>query len=157
MIRPARKGDLPNIRRIIVAAFGKDTIHYLLEDKFGVLEGKSWEDRKAEEIESFYRQNPDRVLVTELTGKVVGFASFSLDKERKMGVIQNNAVDPEFQNRGIGTAQIEHLLGIFKERGMNLAEVVTGLDPGYAPARCMYEKCGFEPTQERVYYHLSLS
>jgi ribosomal protein S18 acetylase RimI-like enzyme len=157
MIRPATEADLPEIRRIIIGAFGKDTIHYLLEEKYGVLGGKSWEDRKAEEIESYYRQHPNRVLVTELEGKLLGFASFSVDKERKMGVVENNAVDPGYQNRGIGTAQIERVLEIFREMGMQLAEVVTGLDSGYTPARRMYEKCGFEPTQERIIYHLSLS
>jgi N-acetylglutamate synthase-like GNAT family acetyltransferase len=157
MIRPAVEEDVPEIRRIIIAAFGKDTIHYLLEEKFGVLGGKSWDDRKAEEIESSYRQHPDRILVTELGGKVVGFASFSLDTERKMGVVENNAVDPEYQNSGIGSAQIERILDIFREMDMELAEVVTGLGPGYTPARRMYEKCGFVPTQERVLYHRSLS
>ena len=156
MIRPAREDDLPDIRKIIVAAFGKDTVHFLLESKFGVIGGKGWDEWKAREIESFYRKNPDRVLVTELEGKIVGFASFSLYREREMGVIQNNAVDPEYQNRGIGTAQIERVLEIFREEGMQLAEVETGLDAGYGPARSMYKKCGFEPTIERVTYHLSL-
>jgi ribosomal protein S18 acetylase RimI-like enzyme len=157
MIRPATEADLPEIRRIIIAAFGKDTIHYLLEERFGVLGGKSWEDLKAEEIESSYKQHPDRVMVTELEGKIVGFASYSIDKGRKMGVVENNAVDPDYQNRGIGTSQIERVLEIFRENDMQLAEVVTGLDSGYTPARRMYEKCGFEPTQERVIYHLSLN
>jgi N-acetylglutamate synthase-like GNAT family acetyltransferase len=157
MIRPAHEGDLPDIRRIIVEAFGHDTVHYKLEKKFGVLGGKTWDERKGDEIESFYRSHPDHVLVTESEGMVVGFVSFSCDWDRRMGEIQNNAVDPDFQNRGIGTAQISRALGVLKEMGMEFAEVSTGLGPGYAAARRMYEKCGFEPTIERVTCHLSIT
>lgn len=156
MIRTARPGDLPELRRIIVEAFGQSTMHYLLERRFGTIGGRSWELRKADEIESFYRAHPDGVLVTEEEGRILGFVSFHLDPERGMGKIGNNAVDPEYQNRGIGTRQIARVLEILRERGMKIAEVQTGLADDYGPARCMYEKCGFKPTMEFVTYHASL-
>jgi ribosomal protein S18 acetylase RimI-like enzyme len=156
MIRRARPGDLPELRRIIVEAFGKRTMHYLLERRFGPIGGRSWDLRKADEIESFYRYHPEGVLVTEEEGRILGFVSFQLDPDRRMGKIGNNAVDPEYQNQGIGTKQIARALDILKERGMNIVEVQTGLADDYAPARHMYEKCGFEPTMEFVTYHASL-
>ena len=156
MIRPAVEDDLPEIRRIIVDAFGENTIHFMLERRFGVMGGRGWDERKGDEIESFYRNHPDRVLVTEFEGSVVGFVSFSWDPDRKLGVIHNNAVDPDYQNRGIGTTQIAHALEVLREIGMEVAEVTTGLGPGYVAARRMYEKCGFEPTNRSVTQHLSL-
>lgn len=155
-MRRAKEKDLGDLKRIIVEAFGHETIHYLIEDKFGIVGGKSWKERKADEIESFFRAHPDKVLVSEREGKVVGFVSYSLDHDRRLGTIQNNAVDPDFQGKGIGTKQILCVLDIFRKEGLELAEVRTGKGPGYMPARRMYEKCGFEATMESVTYHLSL-
>ena len=156
MIRQAREEDIPSIRRIIVDAFGENTIHFILERKFGVIGRKGWKERKANEIEHFFRGHPDQVRVTEIAGRVVGFISFAFNVDRNMGVVLNNAVDPENQKKGIGTSQIKNVLGEFRKRGLELAEVSTGLGPGYSPARQMYEKCGFEPTFRGVTYHLSL-
>jgi ribosomal protein S18 acetylase RimI-like enzyme len=156
MIRKARDRDLPELKRIIVEAFGQSTMHYLLERRFGPIGGRSWDLRKADEIETFYRSHPENVLVTEKKGRILGFISFSLDQERKIGKIGNNAVAPEHQNRGIGTEQIVKTMGILKERGMKVVEVQTGLTEEYGPARHMYEKCGFEPTMEFLTYHASL-
>jgi GNAT superfamily N-acetyltransferase len=156
MIRQARPEDLGDLRRIIVAAFHHETIHYLVERRFGVVEGKTWDQRKGDEIESFLGAHPEWVLVTELDGEVAGFVTYALDEERKVGQVQNNAVDPRHQNRGIGTGQVHFVLDIFRREGMKLAEVVTGLGSGYAPARRMYEKCGFEALMENVRYYRCL-
>ncbi len=156
MIRAAREEDFPELRRIVVEAFGHSTIHYLLEDRYGTVGGKPWDVRKADEVTGFFRQRPDRVLVTELDGRIAGFVTYDIDDDRKMGIIGNNAVDPKFQKRGIGTSQIQHVLGLMREKGMRIAEVRTGLGPEYAPARRVYEKCGFSPTTRSVTYHLSL-
>jgi GNAT superfamily N-acetyltransferase len=157
MIRQAREEDIPSIRRIIVDAFGENTIHFILERKFGAIGGKGWDERKADEIEQFFRGHPDQVRVTEAAGRVLGFISFAFNLDRNMGVVLNNAVDPEHQNMGVGTSQIENVLEEFRKRGLGLAEVSTGLGPGYAPARQMYLKCGFEPTFRSVTYHVSLN
>ena len=53
------------------------------------------------------------------------------------------AVDPDYQQRGIGTALVEFALDFMKVAGMSVAMVETGGDPGHAPARCTYENVGF--------------
>jgi ribosomal protein S18 acetylase RimI-like enzyme len=53
------------------------------------------------------------------------------------------AVDPEHQNRGIGTELNVAALREMKAAGMKLAEVETGGDEGHAPARRSYEKAGY--------------
>ncbi len=156
LIRTARPEDVPALRRIIVQAFGHHTIHYLVEARYGVVGGKAWDRRKADEIESFYRSHPQETLVTEEKGKVLGFITYSLDRGNRVGTILNNAVDPASQKKGIGTAQIKQVLEIFRREGMRLATVVTGLGPGYSPARRMYEKCGFEPIMDSVTYYARL-
>ena len=156
VIRGASQEDLPELRRIIVEAFGHSTIHYLIEERFGIVGTRTWNVRKADEIADFFRLKPEQVLVTEIEGRIAGFTTYDLDDDRKIGVIGNNAVDPSFQERGIGTNQIQYVLGLMREKGMRIAEVRTGLGPEYAPARRVYEKCGFSPTMESAIYHLSL-
>ena len=152
----ARDADLPAMRRIVVDAFGHSTIHCLLEDRFGMIGGRSWEEHKANEIEGFYRAHPNQVLVTEIENRIVGFATYSLDEKRKVGIVGNNAVDPKYQSRGIGTEQIREVLARMTAKGMRIAEVKTGTSEAFAPARRMYETLGFSPTTESVLYHLSL-
>ncbi len=53
------------------------------------------------------------------------------------------AVDPDAQRHGIATQLTEFALGEMRARGLDLATVATGGDPGHAPARRTYEKAGF--------------
>jgi len=45
------------------------------------------------------------------------------------------AVDPDHQQRGIGTALNEFALEWIRDAGMTVAMVETGNAPGHAPAR----------------------
>ena len=62
------------------------------------------------------------------------------------------AVHPAYQNSGIGTELNTFALNKLKERGMQLAEVGTGGDPGHAAARRSYEKAGYTPLPRVRYY-----
>jgi len=44
------------------------------------------------------------------------------------------------------------VLEIFKEKRMLYAEVTTGLDEAYTPARVAYEKVGFKPIFSSIRY-----
>jgi ribosomal protein S18 acetylase RimI-like enzyme len=56
-----------------------------------------------------------------------------------MGVVDMIAVDPAYQRRGIATALMDRSADHMRDRGMDIAVVETGGDPGHAPARAMYE------------------
>jgi ribosomal protein S18 acetylase RimI-like enzyme len=58
-------------------------------------------------------------------------------------VIYLIAVDPGVQGRGVASTLTQHALAQMRERGMDLATVSTGGDPGHAAARATYEKAGF--------------
>jgi ribosomal protein S18 acetylase RimI-like enzyme len=85
------------------------------------------------------------VWVAEVGGAIAGFIAYSLDAAKKKGEVELLAVDPAFQNRGIGTMLNTFALERMRESGMDLAEVSTGGDPGHAPARRSYEKAGYTP------------
>jgi ribosomal protein S18 acetylase RimI-like enzyme len=155
-LRPAVEADLPRIRAIIVEAFDGVTAHQLLEQRYGEIGGRPWQAWKAAEIERDFRQQPGSFIVAELSDAVVGVVSFHLDRQRLVGEIGNNGVDPRFQGRGIGTRLYERTLEIFRAEGMRLAQVSTGLGDEAAAARRAYEKVGFTPLTTSVRYFREL-
>jgi len=62
-----------------------------------------------------------------------------------MAVVDMIAVDPAFQRRGIATALMDRSADQMRDRGLDIAVVETGGDPGHAPARAMYEASGYTP------------
>lgn len=77
---------------------------------------------------------------------VIGFAAAKhLDPEQSLGAIWMLAVDPDSQNRGVGTALTESATRWLCESGLRVAMIGTGGDPGHAPARRVYEKANYTP------------
>lgn len=81
--------------------------------------------------------------VAELDGRVVGFVNVTFDDDERSGEIYMIAVDPATQRRGIASMLTDVALDAMRARGLDLAIVATGGDPGHAPARATYEKAGF--------------
>jgi ribosomal protein S18 acetylase RimI-like enzyme len=110
-----------------------------------------WMRQQRETVET-YCQAPAVAWVAEVDGSVAGFITYKLDHEKKHGEVELLAVDPAYQNQGIGTALNTFVLGKMKESGMTLAEVGTGGDPGHAAARRSYEKAGYRALPIVRYY-----
>lgn len=88
--------------------------------------------------------DPDvHVWVAEAERGVVGFVAVMLHGERLMGEIFMLAVDPDDQDRGLGTVLTEFATHWLRDAGMRVAMVETGGDAGHAPARRVYEKAGY--------------
>jgi ribosomal protein S18 acetylase RimI-like enzyme len=68
-----------------------------------------------------------------------------INRETESGEIYMLAVDPDYQQRGIGIALVDFAVDRITELGIPLAEIGTGGDPGHAPARRLYERAGFTP------------
>jgi ribosomal protein S18 acetylase RimI-like enzyme len=73
-----------------------------------------------------------------------------------MGIIGNNAVDPDCGLKGIGQQMYRFALERFRAEGMAWANVDTGLDEGHAPARRAYERAGFDITISSIHYYRKL-
>ena len=96
---------------------------------------------------------PEWIYVCEAEGKVVGFVTFWLDPKRNMGVIGNNAVDPDCGLKGVGQEMYLAVLEYFRNNQMEYVEVLTGLDDAHERARRAYERAGFTIYHdERKYY-----
>jgi ribosomal protein S18 acetylase RimI-like enzyme len=83
---------------------------------------------------------------------VVGFVILQQDRDESLGVIEMIAVHPEHQRRGHGRALMEFAIRRFREQGLELINVGTGVDPGHAPARALYEAVGFTGVPLVNYY-----
>jgi ribosomal protein S18 acetylase RimI-like enzyme len=155
VIRSARPEDEERLAEIIVLAFGENCLHAMREKRYGVLRGSSWQERKADEIRNALRNRPEFVWVAEADGIVVGFCTYAIH-DNEHGEICNNGVDPAYQGRGIGKGLYRKVIELMRERGCKYAEVETGLEDGYAPARHSYEKVGFKPIHHAVRYTMRL-
>jgi len=147
-IRPARRDDIPRICDITKSAFGPYALAKLLEDRFGIVDGKPWHEHKAASVADACAEDPSRFIVAEEDGKVVGYASFHCVGDR--GDVGNNAVDPAYQGRGIGSALHRFGLEMLRDRGVKLLTVTTMEHD--APARRIYEKHGFHEHHRTVKY-----
>lgn len=118
-----------------------------------IADAEHWEPCR-EEWSQFDAQvfgNPDTigrcVFVTSVDGEVVGFGSYDPRQKPEVGIVGHNCVIPECRGRGIGKLQIGEILRRFRDMGIRRAVVQTGEQPFFAPARRMYEACGFVETR----------
>ncbi len=100
-----------------------------------------WSTQQAAEVGEALDANPTWVVTVHAT--VAGFINLIFNDETRIGEIYMIAVDPDYQRRGLATLLTQHAISAMRSRGMTLAIVSTGGDPGHAPARATYERNGF--------------
>ena len=158
MIRPYAPNDLETIAaigdrawrgiyRMFGQAYGEELFAILVPDR---------NTSKGDQIRSHCQRHPDQVFVCQEQDRIVGFVTFRLDLDKKIGTIGNNAVDPDCGLKGIGQQLYAAVLSHFKEQGMTYAQVRTGLDPAHAPARRAYQRAGFDISHQDVTYFKKL-
>ena len=153
-IRQAIEADRETLADLIVRAFADVTTNRRREEQFGIIGGRPWDEWEADIMRAI---DVSRVIVAEADGKAVGFATYELDDATRIGTVSDNAVLPEYRGRGIGAQLLDHVLKLMEAAGMDFAEVSTGTDEPYSPARRMYERQGFTPYFCSVYYMKKLA
>jgi len=128
-------------------AYGKGLFEILVPDR---------NSSKGEQIKNHCGKYPEWIFICEENKRVVGFVTFFLDYEKRIGEIGNNAVGPDAGLKGIGQQMYKAVLKHFTEEGMTYAKVATGLDDAHAPARRAYERAGFDIKVEDVTYYKKL-
>ena len=157
-IRKASVSDLPRIQEIGVAAWRpiyQRCQHILGDETFFDMFGGWYLTKCRYKKEWVEDPKRSRVIVTELDGQVVGFATWH-PLNPKAGEVSENAVDPKFQGRGIGTRQVKKVLEFIKQEGAEVAYVLTWLDPTHAPARAQYRAAGLTRPIPMAWYVNSL-
>jgi putative acetyltransferase len=104
---------------------------------------------------------PEDVHALDLTGLLDGDVSFfSFRRNRELlGIGALKLLDKHHaelksmhtteaaRGRGIGRAMVEHLLGVARARGVRRVSLETGTMAAFAPARSLYARAGFEPSE----------
>jgi GNAT superfamily N-acetyltransferase len=111
---------------------------------FDRLHDPSWEAVQAEAVRSSCPGQNRDVFVAVAGERPVGFATVALNAfHERMGVVEIVAVDPEYQRQGVARQLMQRSIDHMRARGMDIAAVETGGDPGHAPARAVYAALGF--------------
>jgi len=118
------------------------------ERQSGEVYCRTWQDWEADLNHVLESSN----VVAEVAGKLVGFATYELNGATCIGTVSDNAVLPAYRSRGIGRQLLECVLGQIEAAGMEFAQVSTGLEGPYMPARRMYARQGFEPLHRSIRY-----
>jgi len=158
MIRKYKPDDLANIMDIGNRAWRE--IYKMFRETYGdelfqtIVPNET--TTKGEQIKSHCKRHPGWVFICEEEERIVGFVSFALNSDTRIGEIGNNAKDPNCSLKGIGQQMYKAVLEYFREHGMVYAKVHTGLDYAHAPARRAYERAGFNLHHEDVDYFMKL-
>jgi len=158
MIRKYKPDDLAAIMDIGNSAWRE--IYKMFREKYGdelfQLIVPEETTSKGDQIRSHCERHPEWIFICEEEGHIVGFISFTLDSNKGIGEIGNNAREPDCDLKGIGQQMYKAVLDYFREHGMIYAKVHTGLDYAHAPARRAYERAGFNLQHEDVDYYMKL-
>ena len=114
-----------------------------------------WRAGQAQTVRSICTNAERDAYVAVVDARPVGFVAVALNAfHERMGVIDIIGVDPDYQRRGIGARLTEFAVDHLRLRGMDIAVVETGGDPGHAPARALYGETGFTLLPIARYFRL---
>lgn len=117
-----------------------------------LLHGENWRVYQQREVEAALDDEQMHRCVAESEGVALAFMAVRLDPQRSLGEVWMIAVDPNSQNRGLGTKLTNVATDWMRAAGMRVAMIGTGGDPGHAPARRVYQKAGYTPLPVANYY-----
>ena len=106
LIRVYEGRDLEVLRDLTVASFGSVAVDEMLEERFGVWNGRDWKARKADHIDEDVAANAAGCFVAECGGRVVGYVTTRVDRVNGIGRIPNLAQTPKLE----ATDRLEHWL-----------------------------------------------
>lgn len=144
-IRPYQPQDEEAVVALSLRAWAPvfDSMERVLGTELSARLRGDWRDHQSRAVRDTLSNSAATVWVSEVHGDVVGFVAATLDREPSIGEIWMLAVDPDEQERGIGTALTNHATEWLRESGMKVAMVETGGDTGHAPARRVYDKAEY--------------
>ena len=121
-----------------------------------LLHGGDWKVYQENQVRQVLRREDMHTWVAGADRRVVGFVSaVAVDLQRRIGEVAMVAVDPEAQQRGVGTALTLVATEWLRQEGMAVAFISTGGDAGHSAARRLYTNIGYTPFPS-IQYFMSL-
>ena len=154
IIRPQLDADIAAIVAFSLRAWQPvyESMTRVLGPRLSRLVYPDWAAGQARAVEEVCRDENMTVWVAEVEARPAGFAAVAFRNDPDSAEIEMIAVDPDQQNRGIGSALLAFAFDWISAAGVKLVQLGTGGDPGHAPARHTYEKAGFTPLPLVRYY-----
>lgn len=160
VLRLARPEDIPRIDEITIVcytAIHESWVTMQSEEIYEALRDpdRTWEERKTQQNHELFGEHPEWVWVLEMDSQIIGFVTFKIIDivaGKKLGIIENNGVVPEHVGNGWGKFMYRHVLDYFRDYGLQVAFIETGLDDPHIPARKAYEAVGFDRMASVAYY-----
>ena len=146
-IRAFQPDDLSALQAIRKRAFQPiyDSFHTLVGEDVFRLEFSDWDQAQGEYLQSICASNCGKeVYVATVEEAIVGFVATYMNPTSRRGEIDLNAIDPEYQGKGIGEFMYTFAISRMQAAGIKVVKVSTGGDSSHVPARRAYEKAGFE-------------
>jgi GNAT superfamily N-acetyltransferase len=156
-IREFRESDLETVIEFSLRAWAPvfAAVRDVLGDPIFLRLHPDWKANQSEAVRSSCTNEECDVFVAVASGRPVGFVAVALNAFHEgMGVIDIIGVDPDYQRRGISSQLTEFATEHMRSRGMDIAVVETGGDPGHAPARAAYETARFTLLPIARYFRL---
>jgi ribosomal protein S18 acetylase RimI-like enzyme len=150
MIRKYQPSDLEPLRQITAICFEDVSIDKNIEDKFGVIAGVDWKQRKMPHIDDDVEANPGGIFVAEIDREIVGYITTRVNHRTKIAGIPNLSVHPKFQRRGLGKQLIETALAYLTAEGMLYARIETLVQNEIGTD--FYPKMGFVEVARQIHY-----
>lgn len=137
--RPAAPGEYADLETMVIDAFEPITWARTIDLRYGPPNGMDWRERWRRRMRDVFAA--EIVLVGEAEGKVVTFASGTLDAAR-IGFIDILCVHRDHQGRGYGRETLRAMLDHF--RGLGALHCHLECLAGNEAGNRLYESEGFE-------------
>jgi ribosomal protein S18 acetylase RimI-like enzyme len=157
IIREFREDDVRAVVEFSLRAWEPvfASVRQVLGDDIFLRLHPDWKEDQADAVRSACTNEERDVFVAVTDGRPAGFVAVALNAFHEgMGVIDIIGVDPDYQRRGISSRLTDFATEHMRSRGMDIAVVETGGDPGHEPARAAYEGAGFTPLPIARYFRL---
>ena len=149
-IQRAQVNDLDKVIQLTLEAFEQVSFESNIESDFGLINGTSWQVRKADHIREDFADPDGLVLLAKIAEQTIGFVSIRLNRKSKIGIIANLAVATTVRNQGVGQTLIEAAIDVMKGESMELARIET-LEQNRI-GQSLYPKLGFREIAKQIYY-----
>jgi ribosomal protein S18 acetylase RimI-like enzyme len=100
---------------MVIDSFGPITWFKKLDDEYGPLNGMDWRARWRKRMQRVFESQI--MLVGEVDGRVLAFASGTYDPDARLAYVDLLSVQPGEQGRGYGREMLRGMLGHFRTLG----------------------------------------
>ncbi len=154
ILRRATVDDVKEIMEIAAEVFERLAIDSLIEEKFGLLNGTTWQQRKADQVREEVLSDPEAVIVAEKDGRVIGFITTTYNEKARVGRISNLAVAAAHQGHGIGKRLLQAAYELLRSKGAKYLQIET-LETNEI-GQYLYPKLGFQEVGRKIYYFMEV-